>query len=196
MKIEDPDNKLDEFFEKADEESAENMDDFLESLNYYKPKIPRTRLGKFLMNKGAFGYNWRYLILHPWKIFEHIFYEIKYAWQRVFRGWDDRMIWGVDSTLAELIPKLLKQLKEVKHGVPISMFDEDDWDEENYCYKDGSTEKAEKKWDAVLDEIVEGFVYYNEQKYEAFSEEEMEELKTKLDCSMDLLKEHFMSLWD
>ena len=33
MRIEDPNNVIDDFFEKVDSESAENMDSFLESIN-------------------------------------------------------------------------------------------------------------------------------------------------------------------
>lgn len=160
---------------------------------------PNNVIDNFLKKHGGFtlfGYNWKYLIFHPWVIVKEIFYEIKYAWQRVFRGWDDRAIWSIDYYLAELIPQLVLRLKEVTHGVPFAMFEEDDWDEEEFSYKDGRMEIASKRWDKVLEEIADGFIYYKENIYDSFGLEEVEEVQEKLNKSMNLLKEHYMSLWD
>lgn len=34
--------------------------------------------------------------------------EIKWAWQRVFRGYDDRIYWGFDYHLTKIIPAIKK----------------------------------------------------------------------------------------
>lgn len=142
-----------------------------------------------------FGYNWKYLLTHPWVLIGAISQEIKFAWQRVFRGWDDKAVWDIDHYLANLISQLVKELKELERGVPTEMFEEEDWDEKNFCYKDGAMEKAVAKWELILDEIADGFIYYRENIYDSFTNEEIEELQRRLDNSIDLMKKHYMSLW-
>ena len=101
------------------------------------------------------------------------------------------MVWGVDYTLSELIPQLLLRLKEIKHGIPMSMFDRETWHHTNE-----EMEIGEQKWNKILDEMAEGFIFYHENKYNSYSDEEIKELEHKLKHSMDLLSEHFMDLWD
>jgi len=64
---------------------------------------------------------------------------IKWAWQRLTRGWDDRVIWSIDYYLSEMMPAWLRRLKRVQHGYP--------------CQFEGKPEK----WDEVLDTIIDGF---------------------------------------
>jgi hypothetical protein len=71
----------------------------------------------------AGGYRAYYALLRPWKILRYIKYEIKYAWQRVFRGWDDKATWNLNYYLANIIPQILKELKKGKMGIPIPCFE-------------------------------------------------------------------------
>ena len=52
--------------------------------------------------KGLFGYRFTYIIIRPHKILEEISYRIKWAFQRVYRGWDDRAVGSVDIWLSEI----------------------------------------------------------------------------------------------
>jgi len=136
-----------------------------------------------------FGYNWKYLIAHPWKIAGYCWAEIRFAWQRVFRGWDDRAVWSIDYYLAKLIPELVLELKENKIGYPARLLPDDigdDWSEEQ-------SKKAKEKWDSVLDEIAEGFQYYSDSICDWGDQKEIDE---KLKASMDLLAEYFGALWN
>jgi hypothetical protein len=139
------------------------------------------------------GYNWKYVITHPWIIFEHIYYELKYAWQRIFRGWDDRAIWSIDYYLSELIPELVLELKEITHGVPWAMFPKDVVAGEETSE---DMEIASENWDKTLEKIAEGFKYFHKNVYEVSSIEEINILQEKVNESFELLSEHFMSLWD
>src|SRR5271157_6140443 len=49
--------------------------------------------------------------------------EVKYAYQRVVRGWDDRAVWSIDYWLDDKMPAMLRKLKEDKHGIPGDMFE-------------------------------------------------------------------------
>ena len=78
--------------------------------------------------------------------------EIKWAWQRVFRGWDDRVVWSIDIYLNKNMPLWLDKLKKTKQGVPVVMFPDD------YSGNDVVIEKEDKeKWDRELDKMIMGF---------------------------------------
>lgn len=48
--------------------------------------------------------------------------EVKYFCQRGYRGYSDRDVWSVDWFLAQILPKMLLQLKNTKHGTPMQCF--------------------------------------------------------------------------
>src|SRR5579871_6411506 len=54
---------------------------------------------------------------------DNVYREVKFAYQRVVRGWDDRAVWSIDYWLDDKMPAMLRKLKEDKHGVPMTMFD-------------------------------------------------------------------------
>lgn len=46
--------------------------------------------------------------------------EVHYAWQRVFRGWDDRALWNLDVTLCRTLGAQLQALANTTHRYPMS----------------------------------------------------------------------------
>jgi hypothetical protein len=68
--------------------------------------------------------------------------------QRWARGWSDEDVWGINYFLSEIIPPMLKRLKETKHGVPCIV---------GKMETDKEMEEAEKQWDEVLDSIIYTF---------------------------------------
>lgn len=153
----------------------------------------------------------------------NLFRELKWAAQRVYRGWDDRVIWSIDMYLAKMLPIWLRKQKEQKLGVPPLVMHGDDVD----------IEESEKLWDEIQDEMIEGFeaaLRINENDLLAWDElcdeemrrygrlllpweEELGKLYTELDFwrkyqeqrdelmlkfkrGMTLFTEHFFSLWD
>ena len=40
---------------------------------------------------GLCGYSASHLLLYPWLFFPWAYRHLRWAWQRVFRGWDDRV---------------------------------------------------------------------------------------------------------
>lgn len=154
---------------------------------YLNKKIP----------KGIFGYSAHYVLLHPFNFIYHriedAFYATKHGFQRMFRGWDDTMVWSIDYYLADLIPKLVRRLMETKHGTPFEMFSENCKKDENGDPTDEEYEKAREKWNKVLEEIAEGFEEYKNNQ--DITDNSNIELK-KFDKAFMLLKKHFGSLWD
>lgn len=139
---------------------------------------------------GYAGYNIYHILTHPWLVIEEWMLQIKWAWQRAFRGWDDQAIWSIDGYLSKLIPELVGRLRVIKHGIPIDCFDGLDHDE-NYCYSEESEKIASERWNKILDEIVEGFVLYLKDDF--YKNEEYQE---KFNKSFDMLKKYFGNLWD
>lgn len=141
----------------------------------------------------VFGYNWKYILIHPWVFLEKFWEESVFAWQRIFRGWDDRSVWSIDFYLAKIIPEMVRELKEKEKGVPAEMFDEDDWDNENCYYKDGSMEQAVAKWETILDEIAEGFEEYYVMSNSLYVGNPLE--SEKFNRAFDLFRKYFGNLW-
>lgn len=142
-----------------------------------------------------FNYKFSYYLERPDYLWYDLTNPIKWAWQRVFRGWDDRAVWGVDAYLAELMPQLLRKLKEDKQGIPISFFVDP--------FEDITPEAeaaAQANWGAVLDEMIAGFeaaerhinANYRRDIPNGFID--TDEVLTAR--ALSLLKEYFFDLWD
>ena len=96
--------------------------------------------------------------------------NIKARCQRFVHGYAEEDWWDLDSFLARLLPVLLRKRKENGHSYP--------------CYM------TPEEWDDVLEKIAQGFeeatliMDVGDGDIDKFNE------------AMDLLKEHFFSLWD
>jgi len=182
MKVELPDGTpMQEVFDEWDKELEKKN-----FRNWFNKKFPNGLLGS---DVAAY-----YALTHPWEILREWKRQIKWAWQRVFRGWDDRAVWSLNYHLAEIIPSILKKLKEDKVGIPMFCFEGLEYGE-NYDYNDESMKIAEERWNAILDEMITGFEIYNKLWEILDYEKEREEYK-KVERALELLKIHFESLWD
>ena len=94
---------------------------------------------------------WHWLYRLPLSITRDWPREVKYAWQRVIKGYDDRCYWDLDSYLGPLIVRHLKNFRENNtHGYP--------------GYGDVDTPE---KWEATLDTMIEGWDFLaDREKYE------------------------------
>lgn len=81
------------------------------------------------------------------------FREIKWTYQRVVRGWDDRVLWNVDAYLAQMLPIWLTELKK-QDSCP-TLLSKDKPEIETYDDSDWASNK--KEWDTIIDKIIEGF---------------------------------------
>jgi len=172
-------------------ESWNTMEDFIKDLNsdtkqnWLDRKFP----------KGIFHYRTTHALMRPWIIFRGVIDELTWAWQRVFRGWDDRVVWGLDMYLAEMIPKWLALLKDEGFGVPVSMFEDGDFDE-NYNPTEEATNRAVAKYNEILDDISLGFKCYATGDLWDISNPNQEFMKSNFDHAFQLLHEHFSILYD
>lgn len=186
-------DSVEDMFKKFDEEDLR-----------WKNKHPvrgyiREWLDKCFPNGVAGGYRAYYILQKPWKILRYWKNQIKYAHQRVSRGWDDRAIWAVDMYLAKIIPEIMKQLKEDTYALPNQVFEGLPYENENtYSYSEESMKIASERWDKILDEIAEGFEIYYQNEGEMIYYEDEENLKKteKYEKAFDLLRKNFGSLGD
>ena len=74
------------------------------------------------------------------RLFNEVKYQTKWAFQRVFRGYDDRWYWGLNGELDRVIPKCVRHMKENCSGCP------------DEYYKDDC-----KKWEDILEKIARAF---------------------------------------
>ena len=192
MKILDPDNKIGEFLDKIP--NNEDSDDIREWFNIPEPK---TKIGKFFRNtSGLFGWNLGYCLTHPWEPIGEGLRRLHRAWQRAIKGWDYSQTWSIDYAYSQILGELITHFRQVNNGIPFSIIDQVD---ENYQFgndinKDKEDE-ARKLWDDILEEMAEGFLYYNEHKYNFSDEEEIKNMINKLHRSLELFSKYFTDLW-
>lgn len=94
-----------------------------------------------------------YTVLY-WSIWEHIKPgKLKHYYQRAKYGYSDQDCWSIDWHLADIIPKMIAQLRRNLHGCPNDIADKwakEDKDDENMTY-------AMKDWDTKLAKIQKAF---------------------------------------
>jgi len=158
---------------------------------------------------GIADYRASYALTRPWKILRYWKNEVRFAWQRVLRGWDDKATWHVGYYLAETLPGIIRQLKEEGDGVPIRMYEGEEGlpfsekqlgsiDKNGNYVETEEDKKALEKWNKILDEIADGFdayIKFDESTHWGKSPEE-DENYVKFQRALDLLKEYYEDLWD
>jgi hypothetical protein len=183
MKVESSDGTpVEELFIELDKESKKKN-----FRNWLDKRFP----------SGIAGYGATYALTRPWKILRHIEHQIEYAWQRVFRGWDDRVIWSIDYHMAVVVPEWIRTLKVRQHGIPMSMFEgleEERFENGVIGYGDENMKIASDKWNNILDEIANGFEAYN--KIDDLPYNEREKAFEKFNEVFDLFKKYYADLWD
>jgi hypothetical protein len=76
--------------------------------------------------------------------------NVKYAYQRIKYGYCDSDVWSIDYWFLGVMPGMLQQLKETKHGYPSCFLPESDV----YEISQESEDAAVKKWNEVLSEMI------------------------------------------
>jgi len=99
-----------------------------------------------------------------------LYYYTKHFVQRGSRGWADYDTWSLDWYLAGWLPAALRHLKEHKHGVPGTMFEDSELDENYSPTKEGMAAGV-ARWDAVMDKVIAGFEAWTRQNEGMYEEE-------------------------
>ncbi len=157
--------------------------------------------------KGLCNYAPHHTLTHPWIVIKDAFYQVQQAYERVVKGWDYTAVWSIDTHLAELIPQLVRSLKENTVGISMDYFDVSPAElekRENCEFTTEEMKEAEQKFHEVLDIIADGFDAYitieremlwndPDDEKEAFRYQEM---KSKFDKGMFYFCKYFHTLND
>jgi len=149
------------------------------------------------MNR-LFSNNLRYAI--PRKIRDvwhlwHLRKRIKWAWQRLTRGWDDTVAWNLSDYLARMLPGVLADIAENADGHPAGL-------DKKITY---GTTKSLKEWKQVLKKMGRGFKAAESLmvaddklflKGGGVNVQARNKAMDEFNVGMDLFKEYFFSLWD
>ena len=127
------------------------------------------------------GYRFRYRItklINP----RNYYREFKIYWDRSRRGYADRDMWSFDDYLARVIASGLDYMIQHSHGYPAHIEDYEEWLDILYTMKYGF-EQYSTRWDRDFTDIQNDI-------------EADRKMWKDLENSLELFKEHFMSLWD
>jgi hypothetical protein len=98
-------------------------------------------------------------ILHPIERIKYFFISLKWAYQRVKRGYCERDLSEVKDWFFEIMPEMLNEIKKEKSRIPMECYQEaivamgldpvEYWD----AYNIEVEELAVKKWDEILSQL-------------------------------------------
>ena len=117
---------------------------------------------------------------------------------------DKHDTWNMDATLAKIILPMLKQLKESKHGAP--MTDDEDVPEElrstSAPPKKNEWDVDEnhfKRWDWIMDQMIWSFEEINNDSFWerlGLERDELQKYEDRIDNGLRLFGKYYRGLWD
>ena len=134
---------------------------------------------------------WDSVKYFPWRLgfkIKNLYYQVKYGFQRMFRGYDDTEVFNMDMTFIDRYLKILKDFRKNHYGYPLGITNE--------------------QWDDILDEMIKHLSLMNEDNVIAELKNGMpdsfepnyktvNEIQNKhKDEFFKLFSEWFYSLWD
>lgn len=147
---------------------------------------------------------WQKVYYGVWRLWDRVKRlprRIRWRHQRAHRGWSDRDLWGFSHYLARVLAEGLEEMARVAYGYPHGICTTCDptlLEHEDGC--DGLDQ-----WIKILHEMADGFRahqgpfdqhdFEGDQPYVQETREAYEARKAKRDKALDLLREHFDSLW-
>jgi len=149
-----------------------------------------------LFEAHTFGHYAPHVIFtNPFRALSQLTDQIRWAWQRLFRGWDDRVLWGIDYYLAKMLPIWITMLKQDLYGVPSQIFRDGDT-EPNGHTSDEIIDIRKKEYYVILDKIITGFEAYEKMMDYGNPKEVQEKLQSDFDIGFKLFKDWFSTLSD
>lgn len=131
--------------------------------------------------------------------------EIKWFFQRGFRGYSDRDVWAIDVWFENTLIPMLEQLQKTKHGYPMDMT-EQQWNitlnamidyfkesTDEYCSE--KNEYEEEYLNSMYEDNQEDFKKLRDKWLDR--EKKIEDYKTHMkDEAFKLFSKYFYNLWD
>ena len=154
-------------------------------------------------------YAWWKVRYGIWITLDDMKYTIKWGFQRMFRGYDDPMVWSYWSENAKLNIKIIKHLRKIHCGYPIILLNKKEEKQWNLRWNKDSKKldiNYNKRWNDILDKMIKGweavlkeddvFLKTKEKYDHAKSEIKRKELLKIFNDGMTLYTKFYRSLWD
>lgn len=107
--------------------------------------------------------------------------EVKWAFQRAFRGYDNTAYWSLYSYLTNIALPVLRDYRKNKHGIPSMVM-----------RKGESFKKSEERWNEILDKMIYAFQVIKEDR----SYINPPEVDKKVQEGLKLFGKYYQTLWD
>jgi len=122
-----------------------------------------------------------------WHILDDTMFEIKWGFQRMFRGYDDTAFWNLDRYLLDIILPVLTEYREHGNGIPIV----DGFEEKSF-------EEKEKEWNRILDTMINSFqmIKEDDENYSIHDKEWYEKHYAQIQEGLQLFAKYYQTLWD
>lgn len=137
-----------------------------------------------------------YWFWRRWDFIRNIPKELKWFFQRGYRGYADCDIWSLHEYLSEWMPKAIRQLKNDQTGCPSDLFDSKK--KNNECWK----------WHEILEKIALGFeadnkimnheyiTWTKDIKIKKYDKKKLKKLEKQMKDGLELFAEHYQGFWD
>jgi len=119
--------------------------------------------------------------------FRDAHYSIKWAFQRLFRGYDDRWKWGLNFAFSDVAVECLESMISNNHSYPITCKNESEWIEILTCIKEGFE---------AFQLIANRDYIYKEKGKVKVNKMKLRELQEKQKMGLELFAQHYGNLWD
>jgi hypothetical protein len=143
-----------------------------------------------MIDDWSLPYHWKHCLTHPHAVIVSYARNIKWFFQRGWRGYADCDVWSIDYYIDEWMPSALRQLGK-GCGTPAILCGEDS---DNI-----SLNKSHKKWVTILEQIAVGFeanMRLQNCEYNLENMGEKKELYRKCDKGLKLFIKYFNNLWN
>ncbi|MFZ2992495.1 MAG: hypothetical protein WA061_02155 [Microgenomates group bacterium] len=124
--------------------------------------------------------------------------QIKWAKQRVQRGYDERISWSIDWYLNRMMPKWLKELRPVEgktQGTPMEFFTDEECSTSDGISKEAEV-RARDAWKKEIDIMISGFEAAQRLNDSWKPESEDSEDWKLFNAGFDSFKKYYFCLWD
>jgi len=143
-----------------------------------------------------FGYNNKYLLLHPWKGMERAYYQLKWFFQRAWRGYGDNDSWSLDDYLNSWLPQAIRSLKSGS-GYPVdvylTLYPNEDWMNMDPIH----STLAHAHWHEILESMAQGFEAAAKiSAFEFDGATELDTLQRQMHEGLRLFSQYYQNLWD
>lgn len=138
--------------------------------------------------------------------FKYLPKEIKWFFQRGLKGYCDRDVWDIDHWFERNIVPMLKELKEIKHGYPIDMTEEQwtmELDNMIHCFEEMTDDCSEKNeyWEEYKKHLfsIKGEKDLDKELQEKWlkREEEIENYQVNMkNKALKMFSKYYYNLWD